>query len=330
LPKRAFITGITGQDGGYLTELLLQKGYEIHGLVPPGIPLVLDGCGISIPEKASLFLHGGDLSDGKRLRQLLAEIRPDEIYNLGAQSSPLQSFGHAEETAQITGLGPLRILEAIHAEGIATRFFQAGTAELFGKNATGLQAESDVFRPASPYGAAKAFAHWMTVHYREAYGLYACNGILFNHESPRRSEEFVTRKITLGLARILAGKQEKICLGSLDVKRDWGYAGDFVQAMWLMLQQARPDDYVVATGETHSVREFLEEAFGYVGRKYQDYVEMDPGLLRSSDSKGLAGDSSKARRVLGWRPTKTFAELVRFMVDEDLKLLGRPFLSFRG
>lgn len=323
--KVAFLTGITGQDGSYLAEFLLAKGYEVHGLIRRASTFNTSRIEAiySDPHEqdARLFLHYGDLSDASVLARLLARIQPDEIYHLGAQSHVRVSFDMPEYTADTTGLGTLRILEAIREAEIPARFYQAGSSEMFG-SAPPPQNEQTPFHPRSPYAAAKVFAHHIAVNYREAYGLYITNGILFNHESPRRGETFVTRKITRGIASILAGKQDKIYLGNLDAKRDWGYALDYVEAMWLMMQQDEPDDYVIATGEAHSVREFLESAFRYVGLDWQDFVEIDPRYFRPAEVDYLLGDASKAREKLGWKPRVGFEELVRIMVDADLEMLG--------
>jgi GDPmannose 4,6-dehydratase len=322
--KRAFITGISGQDGSYLAELLLSKGYHVHGLLRRASTINthrLDGI-YRDPHEADLpfVLHYGDLSDGVSLTNLVRQIEPDEIYHLGAQSHVRVSFDIPDYTAQTTGLGTLRILEAIHASGVKTRFYQASSSEMFG-SAPPPQNENTPFHPRSPYGVAKVFGYWTAVNYREAYGLFAVNGILFNHESARRGETFVSRKITRAVARIKAGLQDKLYLGNLDAKRDWGHAPDYTEAMWLMLQQPQPDDYVIATGESHTVREFLELAFDRVGLEWQGFVEVDPRYYRPSEVDHLLGDASKAARVLGWRPTTRFNELVALMVDADIKLL---------
>jgi GDPmannose 4,6-dehydratase len=322
--KRAFITGISGQDGSYLAELLLGKGYEVHGLVRRSSsfntrrldPIYRDP---HEPEPA-LVLHYGDLTDAVSLTNLLRELQPDEIYHLGAQSHVRVSFDIPEYTAQTTGLGTLRILEAIRASGLDTRFYQASSSEMFG-SAPPPQNEATAFHPRSPYGVAKVFAYWATVNYREAYGMFAVNGVLFNHEGPRRGETFVSRKITRAVARIQAGLQEKIYVGNIEAKRDWGFAGDYVRAMWLMLQQPQPDDFVIATGESHTVREFLDVAFEKIGLDWGKYVEVDPRYYRPSEVDHLRGDASKAERVLGWKPTVKFAELVALMVDADIQLL---------
>jgi GDPmannose 4,6-dehydratase len=323
--KRALITGITGQDGSYLTELLLAKGYEVHGIIRRASTFNTERIDHLYQDPhvsgVHLFLHHGDLSDSVSLVKLLYELKPDEIYHLGAQSHVRVSFDIPEYTANISAVGTIRILEAIREAGLRPRFYQASSSEMFGKVAEIPQRETTPFHPRSPYGVAKVFAYWATVNYRESYDLYACNGILFNHESPRRGETFVTRKVTRAVAYIKAGLQKKVFLGNLEAKRDWGYAPEYVEAMWLMLQQDKPDDYVIATGETHSVRELCEEAFGCVGLDWRDYVELDKRYLRPAEVDILIGDSSKARRQLGWEPKTTFKSLVRLMVDADVKLL---------
>lgn len=328
--KRALITGITGQDGSYLSELLLEKDYEVHGIIRRTSTFNTDRIDhvYEDPHKqgARLFLHYGDLTDGTTLRRILEEVQPVEIYNLGAQSHVRVSFDSPEYTVDAVGMGTLRLLEAIRdyqqRTGIEVRFYQAGSSEMFGKVQEVPQTETTPFYPRSPYACAKVYAHWQTVNYRESYDLFACNGILFNHESPRRGETFVTRKITRAIARIVAGKQSKLYLGNLDSKRDWGYAKDYVRAMWLMLQQNEPDDYVVATGETHSIREFLDIAFGYVNLTWQDYVEFDERYLRPAEVDLLIGDPTKAKQQLGWEPSVTFEQLVALMVEADLQALG--------
>lgn len=327
--KRALITGITGQDGSYLTELLLEKDYEVHGIIRRSSTFNTDRIDhIYVDphsQDARLFLHYGDLTDGTTLRRILEEVEPVEIYNLGAQSHVRVSFDAPEYTVDAVGLGVLRLLEAIRdyqrRTGIQVRFYQAGSSEMFGKVQEIPQKETTPFYPRSPYACGKVYAHWQTVNYRESYNLFACNGILFNHESPRRGETFVTRKITRAVARILVGKQKKLFLGNLDSKRDWGYAKDYVQAMWLMLQQDEPDDYVIATNETYSIRDFLDIAFNYVNLKWEDFVEFDPRYLRPAEVELLIGDSTKAREKLGWKPSVTFDELVKLMVDSDIKAL---------
>jgi len=321
--KKALITGITGQDGSYLTELLLEKDYEVYGVIRRSSSFNtarINHLYQDPHEKGvRLKLLYGDLNDSSSLNKMIQKIQPDEIYNLGAQSHVRVSFDIPEYTAEITGLGTLRLLEAIRETGVRTKFYQASSSELFGNAQDRPQNENTPFNPRSPYGAAKAFAYYIAVNYREAYNIFACNGILFNHESPRRGETFVTRKITKGLARIKYGLQDKLFLGNLDAKRDWGYAKDYVETMWLMLQQEKPDDYVVATGESHYVKEFLEKAFSYLGMNYREFVKIDPRYMRPTEVDYLLGDSSKARDKLGWTPKVTFSELVEMMVDHDLK-----------
>ncbi|MBD2567674.1 GDP-mannose 4,6-dehydratase [Anabaena lutea] len=329
-PKRALITGITGQDGSYLSEFLLEQGYEVHGIIRRTSTFNTDRIDhiYEDPHKegVKLLLHYGDLTDGTTLRRILEEVKPTEIYNLGAQSHVRVSFDSPEYTVDAVGMGTLRLLEAIRdyqqRTGIQVRFYQAGSSEMYGLVQAVPQSETTPFYPRSPYACAKVYAHWQTVNYRESYNLFACNGILFNHESPRRGETFVTRKITRAVARIFAGKQKNIFMGNLDAKRDWGYAKDYVKAMWLMLQQEQPDDYVIATGETHSVREFLELAFGYVNLKWEDYVEFDERYLRPAEVDLLIGDPTKAQQKLGWKTSVTFPELVSLMVEGDLQALG--------
>jgi GDPmannose 4,6-dehydratase len=328
MTKRALITGITGQDGSYLAELLLAKGYEVHGLVRRASTFgttqridQLHNWGRGQGE-GRLELHYGDLADSGAVMRVLANVRPDEIYNLAAQSHVRVSFDVAEYTAEITGLGTLRVLECIRNLGLTqhTRFYQASSSELYGLVRESPQTETTPFHPRSPYACAKAFAHYATVNYRESYGLHASCGILFNHESPRRGENFVTRKITLGLVRIAAGLQDKIALGNLEARRDWGFAGDYVDAMWRMVQQDSPDDYVIATGETHSVREFLDEAAAVIGggMDWTKHVVIDPRHYRPAEVDLLVGDASKAKRVLEWRPRVSFRELVQMMVEADV------------
>lgn len=324
--KKAFITGITGQDGSYLAEFLLQKGYEVHGLIRRASSFNTDRIDHVYRDRhetgAKLFLHYGDLSDASNLNRILRTIKPDEIYHLGAQSHVRVSFDIPEYTADVTGTGTVRILDAILETGINTKFYQASSSEMYGLVQAVPQSETTPFYPRSPYACAKVYAYWITVNYREAYKLHASNGILFNHESPRRGETFVTRKITHALAKILAGKQEHLFMGNLDAKRDWGFAKDYVEAMWLMLQQPAGDDYVIATGETHSVREFLEEAFGMVNLNFEKYVRLDPKYLRPTEVDLLIGDATKAAEKLKWKPRVTFKELVRLMVVPDLELEG--------
>lgn len=323
-PKKAFVTGITGQDGSYLAEFLLGKGYEVHGLIRRSSSFNterLDPIYRDPHEPEVRFLmHYGDLSDSGSLVNLIRDLEPDEIYHLGAQSHVKVSFEIPEYTSDATGMGTVRILEAIRASGVETRFYQASSSEMFG-SAPPPQSETTRFHPRSPYGVAKVFSYWMTVNYREAHDLFACNGILFNHESPRRGETFVTRKITRAVARIQAGMQDKLYLGNMDAKRDWGYAPEYVEAMWLMLQQDRPDDYVVATGEAHTVREFVEVAFERAGLDPDKHVEVDPRYFRPSEVDYLLGDLTKAKEELGWKPKVGFADLARLMVDADIALL---------
>ena len=324
-PRRALITGITGQDGSYLAELLLGKGYDVYGVIRRSSSFNTERIDhlyqdpLAHPE-TKLRLVYGDLNDASSLNRILTAVQPDEIYNLGAQSHVKVSFEIPEYTAEIDALGVVRLLDAIRETGVRCRFYQASSSELFGKARETPQSETTPFYPRSPYGVAKLYAYWITVNYREAYDLYACNGILFNHESPRRGETFVTRKVTRAATRIKVGLQGKLYLGNLDAKRDWGYAGDFVEAMWLMLQQDRPDDYVIATGETRSVRELCEAAFGLLDLDWKEYVEVDPKYYRPTEVDLLAGDATKARERLGWTPKVTFDELIRMMIDSDLKL----------
>ena len=320
--KKALITGITGQDGSYLAELLLEKGYEVHGIIRRSSTFNTSRIDHLYQDPhikdVHLFLHYGDISDSTNLIRLLYNLKPDEIYHLAAQTHVRVSFDIPEYTVDVTGVSTARILEAIREAGILARFYQAGSSEMFGKVQEMPQRETTRFYPRSPYACAKVYAHWMTVSYREGYNLYACNGILFNHESPRRGETFVTRKITRAVARIKAGLQDKLYLGNLDAKRDWGYAKEYVEAMWLILQQDSPDDYVIATGETHSVREFLGEAFGSVGLDWNDHVEVDPKYYRPAEVDMLVGDPSKAKRLLGWEPKTRFKDLVQMMVLSDV------------
>lgn len=325
--KKALITGITGQDGSYLTELLLSKGYEVHGLIRRASTFNtrrIDHI-YSDPHnngnKVHLYLHYGDLSVGETLLEVIYNIKPDEVYNLAAQSHVKVSFEMPEYTGDITGLGTVRILEAIRKSGIETRFYQASTSEMFG-SAKPPQNEHTPFEPRSPYAIAKVYSYWITRNYREGYKLFASNGILFNHESSRRGETFVTRKITRALAAIKAGTQSTLYLGNLDSKRDWGYAPEYVEAMWMMMQQPEPEDFIIGTGESHSVREFLDEAFGYAGLKWQDHVQIDPRYFRPTEVDFLQADAGKAKKELGWEPRVKFHELVRIMVDADLQLAG--------
>jgi GDPmannose 4,6-dehydratase len=325
--KRALISGVTGQDGSYLAELLLAKGYEVHGIVRRSSTFNtarVDAIYRDPHEPGTrFFLHYGDLSDSSGLRHILDRVRPDEVYNLGAQSHVKVSFAQPEYTADIVATGTLRLLESLRdyvdTTGREVRLYQAGSSEMFGASPPP-QSEATPFYPRSPYAASKVAAHWYCVNYREAYGLFIANGILFNHESPRRGETFVTRKITRAVGRIKLGLQQHVYLGNLNARRDWGFAGDYVDAMWRMLQQERPDDYVVATGAAHSVGEFVEEAFGYAGLDWHAAVRIDPRYLRPTEVDHLRGDPAKARRQLGWAPTMTFVELVRLMVDHDMEL----------
>jgi GDPmannose 4,6-dehydratase len=329
---KAFITGITGQDGSYLAELLLSKGYEVHGLIRRASTFNTERIDHLYKDfhdpEARVYLHYGDLSVSGQLTDLLSAIKPDEIYHLGAQSHVRVSFDMPEYTGDVTGLGTLRLLEAIHKTGIKTKFYQASSSEMFGA-APPPQNELTPFQPRSPYAAAKVYAYHIAKNYREAYGIFACNGILFNHESPRRGETFVTRKITRAATRIKLGLQDKLYLGNLEAKRDWGYAGDFVEAMWLMLQQEQPDDYVVATGETHSVREFVQKVFGKLELEYEKFVVVDPKYFRPTEVDVLLGDASKARTMLGWKPNVSFEQLIDMMVDADLESArqGRTLLD---
>ncbi len=320
--KRALITGITGQDGSYLAQLLLAQDYEVHGIMRRCSTFTTGRIDHLYQDPhingRRLFLHYGDIADSTNLIKLLHGIQPEEIYHLAAQSHVRVSFDIPEYTADVTGLGTLRILEAIRQTGLKAKFYQASSSEMFGQAQEIPQRETTPFHPRSPYAAAKVYAYWATVNYRESYGMFACNGILFNHESPRRGETFVTRKITRAVARIKLGLQDKVYLGNLDAKRDWGYAKEYVEAMWLMLQRGAPDDYVIATGEAHSVREFLEEAFSYAGLDWRDHVEIDPKYRRPTEVDVLVGDASKAIRELGWKPKTTFKELVHLMVDADM------------
>ena len=320
--KKALITGITGQDGSYLAEFLLKKNYEVYGLVRRSSSFNTKRIDhiYQDPHEEDLRvkLVYGDLNDASSLNQTIKTIEPDEVYNLGAQSHVRVSFDVPEYTAETVAVGTTRLLEAIRDSGIQTKFYQASSSEMFGNTVSWPQNEETPFYPRSPYAVAKVYAYWMTINYREAYNMFACNGILFNHESPRRGETFVTRKITMALARIKQNVQNKLFLGNLDAKRDWGFAGDYVEAMWLMLQQDQPEDYVVATGEAHSVKEFLSEAFGYVGLDWEKYVEIDERYFRPTEVDYLLGDSSKVRKQLNWKPKTTFKQLVHMMVDADL------------
>jgi len=328
--QKAMITGITGQDGSYLTEFLLEKGYEVHGIIRRSSTFNTDRIDhlyrdIHSPS-VHLYLHYGDLADGTGLRRILEKVQPDEVYNLAAQSHVRVSFDQAEYTADVVATGTLRLMEAIRdhltTTGRSIRYYQAGSSEMYGK-ASPPQNEKTPFHPRSPYAVSKVAAHWYVVNYREAYGMFNCNGILFNHESPRRGETFVSRKITRALCRIKLGLQERLFLGNLDARRDWGFAGDYVEAMWLMLQQSLPDDYVVATGESRSVREFLDETSTNLGLDWNSVVQVDPRYFRPSEVDVLEGDATKAVRVLNWHPRVKFKDLVRMMVEHDLKLAER-------
>ena len=324
--KKALIVGITGQDGSYLTETLLKKGYEVHGIVRRSSSFNTDRIDHLYRDEhepnVRLFRHFGDLTDASSLQAILTRIRPDEVYNLGAQSHVRVSFDIPEYTGEVTGLGTIRLLEAIRQIGLGCRFYQASSSEMYG-SAPAPQSETTPFHPRSPYAAAKAYAFHVTQNYREAYGMHASNGILFNHESPRRGETFVTRKITRAIGRIKHGFQRALFLGNLEAKRDWGHAADYVEAMWLMLQQDTPDDYVIGTGETHSVREFLEVAFSYAGLDYHEFVKFDPQYVRPAEVDLLLADASKAKRRLGWTPRVSFQDLVKDMVDADMELAAR-------
>ena len=329
--KKALLSGITGQDGSYLVELLLSRGYEGHGIIRRSSTfntgridhLYRDP---HIPE-AKLFLHYGDLSDGTALRRVIEHVQPDEIYNLGAQSHVMVSFEEPEYTVDVDALGTLRLLEAMRdyqeRRGKKVRFYQAASSEMFGKVREIPQKETTPFYPRSPYGCAKVFAHWQTVNYREAYGIFACNGILFNHESPRRGETFVTRKITRAATRIKLGLQDKLYLGNLEARRDWGFAGDYVEAMWLILQQDEPDDYVIATGVTHSVKEFVEKVFNSLELEWEKHVQIDHRYFRPAEVDILMGDATKAREKLGWEPKVRFEDLVKMMVEHDMELASQ-------
>ena len=325
--KRALITGITGQDGSYLAELLLAKGYEVHGIIRRASTFNTDRIDHLYQDPhvngVKLFLHYGDLADSVNLVKLIYQLKPEEIYHLGAQSHVRVSFDIPEYTADVTGVGTIRILEAMREAGVHSRFYQASSSEMFGKVQEVPQRETTPFWPRSPYGVAKVFSFWATVNYRESYGMHATNGILFNHESPRRGETFVTRKISRAVAAIRLGLQKEIFLGNLQAKRDWGYAPEYVEAMWLMLQQDNPDDYVVATGETHTVQEFLEHAFSHVQLDWKDHVKHDDRYERPAEVDILVGDASKAKRILGWEPKVRFPQLVSLMVDADLASLEK-------
>lgn len=323
--KKALITGITGQDGSYLAEILLEKGYEVHGIIRRASTFNTSRIDhlYADPHISDnrLFLHYGDLADASNLNRLIEKIAPQEIYNLGAQSHVRVSFDMPEYTGDVSGISTTRLLDAIRETGVPSKFYQASSSEMYGLVQEVPQKETTPFYPRSPYACAKVYAYWMTVNYRESYGIFACNGILFNHESPRRGETFVTRKITRAVARIKAGLQKNLFLGNLDAKRDWGYAREYVEAMWLMLQQDEADDYVVATGETHSVREFLEESFSCVGLNWADYVHIDSKYFRPAEVDLLIGDATKAEQKLGWKAKVTFKELVKIMVEADVESL---------
>ena len=325
--KKALITGITGQDGSYLAELLLEKGYEVHGIIRRASTFNTGRIGhlYQDPHIAGvrLFLHYGDIADSTNLIKLLYRLQPEEIYHLAAQSHVRVSFDVPEYTGDVTGLGTTRILEAIRETRLKTKFYQASSSEMYGKVLETPQRETTPFYPRSPYGVSKVYSYWTTVNYRESYGIFACNGILFNHESPRRGETFVTRKITSAAARISMGLQDRLYLGNLDAQRDWGYAKEYVEAMWLMLQQDEPDDYVIATGETHAVHEFLGEAFSHVGLDWHELVEIDPKYYRPAEVECLLGDASKAKQNLGWQAKTKFKQLARLMVDADLAIAKR-------
>jgi GDPmannose 4,6-dehydratase len=324
MTKTALISGITGQDGSFLTELLLEKGYDVYGIIRRSSSFNTDRIDHLYQDPhetgARLRLLYGDLNDSSSLNTILRQVQPEEIYNLGAQSHVRVSFDIPEYTGEVTGLGTVRFLEAIRGIGIKPKFYQASSSELYGKVVETPQTETTPFHPRSPYGCAKAYAFHITVNYRESYGMFACNGILFNHESERRGETFVSRKITRAATRIKLGLQAKLYLGNLDARRDWGYARDYVEAMWLMMQAAEPDDYVVATGETHSIRDFLDQTFAYLDLDWKEYVEIDPRYFRPAEVDLLLGDSSKARKRLGWEPKVDFNQLVKLMVDHDLAL----------
>ena len=324
--KKALLTGITGQDGSYLTELLLSKGYEVYGIIRRSSSFHtgrIDHLYKDPHDQPTLKLIYGDLTDGGSLSTILNDIRPDEVYNLGAQSHVRVSFDQPIYTANVDALGTLRLLEAIRTLNHPVKFYQASSSEMYGQVVETPQTEKTPFYPRSPYGCAKVYSFWQTVNYREAYDLFACNGILFNHESPRRGETFVTRKITRAATRIKLVLQEKLYLGNLDAKRDWGFAGDYVEAMWLMLQQDKPDDYVIATGQTHSVREFLDEVFGSLDLDWNEYVEIDPRYYRPTEVDFLLGDPGKARKVLNWQPKVDFSGVARMMTEADMKLAER-------
>ncbi len=327
--RKAFITGVSGQDGSYLVDLLISKDYEVHGLVRQSTQFTPDRWGhLAGAMKANkLHVHHGDLTDAVGMRTLIDEIQPDEVYNLAAQSHVGLSFEQPINTSGVTALGPLNILEAIRRSGLKTRFYQASSSEMFGKVRETPQDESTPFYPRSPYGCAKAYGHYITQNYRESYGIYACSGILFNHESERRGENFVTRKITRAVGRIKLGLQKELMLGPTEMKRDWGYAPDYVYAMWLMLQQHTPEDYVIGTGVHHTVQEFVETAFAHAGLDWKDHVRFDPKMVRPSEVNTLLADTTKAQRLLDWKPTVDFDGLVKRMVDHDLQVAAREALD---
>jgi len=334
ISKKALITGITGQDGSYLTEFLLNKGYTVYGIIRRAsnfntqrIDHVYQDPHVS---NSKLHLVYGDMNDASSLNRLIKTIQPHEVYNLAAQSHVKVSFEIPEYTGEVTGLGTTRLLEAIRDSGVKTKFYQASSSEMYGKVLETPQTEKTPFYPRSPYGAAKVYAYWMTVNYREAYNMYACNGILFNHESPRRGETFVTRKITMALARIKHGLQDKLYLGNIDSKRDWGFAGDYVEAMWLMLQQPTSEDYVIATGETHSVKDFLKLAFDHAKLDWRKYVAIDKRYFRPTEVDLLLGDASKARKKLKWKPKVSFPQLVSMMVDSDMEIVSKELYGLKG
>jgi len=330
MAKKALVTGITGQDGSYLSEFLLDRGYQVHGIIRRSSSFNTERIDHLYRDphepETRLYLHYGDLTDGTRLREILTHVQPHEVYNLGAQSHVRVSFDQPVYTAQVDAVGTVRLLEAVHDTGLQVRFYQASSSEMFGKVAEIPQTEKTPFHPRSPYACAKVYSFWQTLNYRESYGMFCCNGILFNHESPRRGETFVTRKITRAVTRIQEGLQNKLYLGNLEAKRDWGFAADYVEAMWLMLQQDLPDDYVVATGHMHSVREFLQLAFDRVKLDWKQYVETDPRYCRPAEVDVLCGDASKARRILGWEPKIGFEELVTMMIDADAELARKERL----
>ncbi len=324
MTKKTLVTGITGQDGSYLAELLLAKGYEVHGLIRRSSSFNTQRIDHLYQDphetSARLFLHYGDMTDGIGIREVLTRVQPDEVYNLAAQSHVHVSFHQPVYTAQVGAIGTIRLLEAIRDTGINIRFYQASSSEMFGQAIETPQSEKTPFHPRSPYGCSKVYSYWQTINYRESYDMFCCNGILFNHESPRRGETFVSRKITRAATRIKEGLQKKLYLGNLDAKRDWGFTGDYVEAMWLMLQADKPDDYIIATGQTHSIREFLDLAFARLEMDWHDYVEVDPRYFRPAEVDALQGDASKAKKLLNWQPKVNFEQLVAMMIDADLAL----------